>query len=130
MGILNYETGKVYCEEHEKYDAEVFKSFLQKVLELYTAGKIVMILDNARIHHAKLLEDFLEENKDRLTLMFLPPYSPKLNLIEGLWGWLKSEVINNAFFSEVTHIRQAVQWFINYVNELPAMVIDRLCVRM
>lgn len=45
-----------------------------------------MILDNARAHHAKLIQSFLEENKSRLELIFLPPYSPELNLIEGLWG--------------------------------------------
>ncbi len=72
IGILNYVTGNVYCEEHEKYDTEVFHKFLKKVLMQYPKGKIVMILDNTRIHHAKLLKPFLEENKDRLELMFLP----------------------------------------------------------
>ena len=43
-----------------------------------------MILDNIGIHHAKLLKPFLDENKDRLKLMFLLAYSPELNLIEGL----------------------------------------------
>ena len=43
-----------------------------------------MILDNVRIYHAKLFKPFLDENKDRLKLMFLPPYSPELNFIEGL----------------------------------------------
>ena len=78
VGVLNYETGHVYCLEQEKYDAEVFLKFLQSILVLYPKGKIVMILDNARIHHAKLLEPFLQENTDRLQLEFLPPYSPKL----------------------------------------------------
>ncbi|AVQ52081.1 TPA: transposase [Clostridium botulinum] len=41
--------------------------------------------DNSRVHHAKLLNDFLLQNKDKLRLLFLPPYSPNLNLIEGLW---------------------------------------------
>ena len=54
MGVLNYETGDVYCEEHDKYDAEVFLGFLKNVLDLYPQGRIVLILDNARIHHAKL----------------------------------------------------------------------------
>ena len=130
LGILNYETGEVYCEENKKYDAEVFLEFLKSVLVRYPNGKIVMILDNSRVHHAKLLEEFLKENNQRLTLFFLPPYSPKINLIEGLWGWMKSEVINNAFFSTVSEIREAVQWFINWVNEIPEVVIDRLCVRM
>ncbi|PEN79865.1 hypothetical protein CN553_30345 [Bacillus cereus] len=37
---------------------------------------IVMVLDNARIHHAKLLKPFLRKNSQRLSLIFLPPYSP------------------------------------------------------
>ena len=84
VGILDYETGHVYVEEHKKYDAQVFLQFLKNVLEIYPTGKIVMILDNAKIHHAKLLQDFLDKNKDRLELMFIPPYSPNLNKIEEL----------------------------------------------
>ena len=59
-------------------------TFLKTVLKQYPTGKIVMILDNDRIHHAKLIQPFLEKNKDRLELMFLPPYNPEMNLIEGV----------------------------------------------
>jgi len=130
IGILDYIKGFVYCEEHERYDAKVFKGFLEKTLELYPTGKIVMILDNARIHHAKLLKPFLEENKDRLELKFLPPYSPELNLIEGLWGWLKSDVINNRFFSSVANVKTVIDDFISDINKAPHITIDRLCVKM
>ena len=130
IGILNYETGHVYCEEHERYDAKVFLNFLKETLNQYPTGKIVMILDNARIHHANLLKEFLEENKERLELMFLPPYSPKLNLIEGLWGWLKSAIINNVFFPSLPKVRIAVNNFIETINKAPTKTIDRLCVRM
>lgn len=44
MAILDYVTGKVYCEEHEKYDAQLFNNFLENVLEKYSKGKIVMVL--------------------------------------------------------------------------------------
>ena len=81
IGILDYGTGKVYCQEHERYDAAVFGGFLKDILEQYPTGKIVVILDNARIHHAKLLKPFLSANKDRIELVFLPPYSPEFNLI-------------------------------------------------
>ena len=130
LGILNYETGQIYCEEHEKYDAKVFLDFLKNTLKLYPVGKIVMILDNSRIHHAILLKTFLKENSEKLQLMFLPPYSPKMNLIEGLWGWLKSEVINNVFFASVREIRKAVRGFIDSIVKVPELVINRLCVRM
>lgn len=130
VGILNYETGEIFCTEEEKYDAIVFKGFLTKVLDLYPTGKIVIILDNARIHHAKLLQPFLDENKKRLELVFLPPYSPQLNLIEGLWKWLKESVINNIFFPNVQKIALKVREFIHDVNQRPYEVINRLCVRL
>ena len=130
LGVLNYETGYVYCEEHEKYDAVIFLEFLKNVLSQYKTGKITMILDNSRIHHAKLIQPFLEENKCRLTLVFLPPYSPNLNLIEGLWGWLKSNVVNNVFYSKVDEIRISVNLFLDTINKFPQQIIDRLCIKL
>jgi transposase len=130
IGTLDYETNEVFCVEEEKYDAVVFKEFLTKVLEHYPTGKIVMILDNARIHHAKILQPFLDENEDRLKLVILPPYSPQLNLIEGLWKWLKESVINNVFFPNVQKIKIKVRVFINDVNQRREEVIVRLCVRL
>lgn len=127
VGFLDYETGHVYVEEHKKYDAEVFLQFLKNVLSQYPNGKTVIILDNARIHHAKLLKEFLEENKDCLELVYLPPYSPNLNKIEELWGWLKDSVINNVFFHSREEIQKAVQKFIDWVTTVPQMVINRLC---
>ena len=127
VGFLNYETGHVYVEEHKKYDAEVFLQFLKNVLSQYPNGKTVIILDNARIHHAKLLKEFLDKNKDCLELVYLPPYSPNLNKIEELWGWLKDSVINNVFFHSREEIQKAVQKFIDWVTTVPQMVIDRLC---
>ena len=85
-----------------------------------------MILDNAKIHHAKLLNEFLDENL-RLKLLFLPPYSPNLNKIEELWGWLKKSVINNVFFHTKEEIEKAVNKFISWINTVPATVVDRLC---
>lgn len=129
LGVLNYETGQVHCRQDERYDAKVFLEFLKEVVALYPEGKIVMILDNSRIHHAKLLKDFLGDTP-RLRLVFLPPYSPELNLIEGLWKWLKNSVINNTFYPTVNEIKSAVRDFINYINTCPQKVIDRLCIKL
>lgn len=92
--------------------------FLKNTLLQYQTGKIVMVLDNARIYHAKLIQPFLKENKNRLTLLFLPPYSPKLNLIEGVLWWLKSNVVNNVFFSKVGEIGVAITSFIDNINKV------------
>ncbi|MGG2199582.1 IS630 family transposase [Paenibacillus validus] len=130
LATLDYAEGKIVWREDEQYNAEAFLAFLEQVLKAYPSGKVVMILDNARIHHAKLLEDFLNEQKDRLELVFLPPYSPKLNLVEGLWKWLKADVINNVFYHTTAEIRKNVEAFMDRIMKEPLKIIDRLCIRM
>ena len=130
VGYLNYETGEIYCEEHDSYDAKVFLEFLENLLSRNKNGKTIVILDNARIHHAKLLQPFLKENEDYLQLMFLPPYSPNLNLIEGLWKWLKEKVIYNVFYKTVPEIRKNVNAFLEVISDEPEVVVERLCLKL
>lgn len=52
------------------YQAIMKSWFLKNVLKQYPKGKIVMILDNAKIHHAKLIQPFLKQNRERLELVF------------------------------------------------------------
>lgn len=129
LSTVDYCNGKIVWHEDEAYTAETFLTFLNKVMDAYPSGTITMVLDNARIHHAKLLEPFLNANK-RLTLVFLPPYSPEFNIVEGLWKWLKSDVINNVFYHTVAEIRNNVHSFMESVMKDPQLIIDRLCVRM
>lgn len=130
LATVEYVTGKIVWQEDEQYTAETFLAFLNTVLESYPTGKIVMVLDNARIHHAKLLEPFLQEKKNRLEFSFLPPYSPQFNIVEGLWKWLKSDVINNVFYHTVVDIRKNVNIFMDEISKNQWTIIDRLCVRM
>lgn len=130
MATLDYATGQIVWQEDEQYTAETFLEFLRKVVDVYPSGNIVMVLDNARIHHAKLLEPFLNELNGRLKLVFLPPYSPQLNIVEGLWKWLKSDIINNVFYHTLAEIRQNVQTFMEHIMVDPMKIIDRLCIRM
>ena len=130
IGALDYESGEIFCIQEKQYTAQEFLVFLELLVAKYDGKRIVIILDNAKIHHAKLLKPFLEENKEDLILKFLPPYSPNLNLIEGLWKWLKSSVINNVFFKSVAEIDKAVFGFIQKINSDKESVIRRLCLKL
>lgn len=130
LATLNYETGSIQWAEDVEYTAVTFLSFLKKIILSYPVGKTVMVLVNARIHHAKLLEPYLAELGGRLELVFLPPYSPELNLVEGLWKWLKADVINNVFYHSVAQIRKNVHEFMDQISQNPIRIIDRLCIRM
>jgi transposase len=85
-----------------------------------------MILDNARIHHAKILEPFLQEQEHRLTLLFLPAYSPNLNAVERIGGWLKESVIVNRFHATRQDIRKSVSSFLEHLDRFPEKVLQRI----
>ncbi|WP_197257250.1 transposase [Paenibacillus dendritiformis] len=78
FSTVHYVTGNIVWQEDEEYTAEKFLPFLQKVVAAYPTGKIAMLLNNARIHHAKLLEPFLDEQQGWLQLVFLPPIALSL----------------------------------------------------
>ena len=73
FGAVSLSTGKLIRAMCERFDAVTFETFLTKLLRHRSRGKrMVVVLDNARYHHAILLKP----------LPFLPPYSPQLALIE------------------------------------------------
>jgi transposase len=86
----------------------------------------VFVLDNARIHHAKMVRDFLRQEGESFHLIFLPLYSPQLNPIERLWKCLKDTVIANVFHKDQTDIDKAIARFMEYIHQRPEEVLRRL----
>ena len=56
--------------------------------------KIYLILDNLKVHHSKMVKKWAEENKDKISLYYLPSYSPELNPDEYLNCDLKNGLSN------------------------------------
>ena len=75
----------------ENMDASVFITFLERLIES-SDRKIFLILDNLRIHHAKLVKAWVEEHKEKIALFYLPAYSPDLNPDEYLNNDFKRNV--------------------------------------
>lgn len=68
-------------------------TFLAHVLK-HVSGEVVLVLDNAAIHRAKAVSAFVE-TVERLSLVYLPPYSPEFNPIEQVWAYVKRNVLGN-----------------------------------
>jgi transposase len=54
--------------------------------------KVFLILDNLRVHHSKPVKAWLEENKEKIEVFYLPSYSPELNPEERLNADLKHAI--------------------------------------
>jgi transposase len=69
---------------------------LYKLAEQYAGRPIVIVLDNARYQHCKLVEGLAKDLG--IKLEFLPSYSPNLNLIERLWKFTKKKCLYNVYY--------------------------------
>jgi hypothetical protein len=65
----------------ERFNAKSFLKFLKRLVN-NSPRKVLMILDNVRYHHARVVQEWVEANSDRIELHFLPPYSPEFNPID------------------------------------------------
>lgn len=81
--------GKVrFMMYKESMSAQVLITFMKQSVK--GAGrKIFLILDNWRVHHAKLVMQWVGKHWKEIELFYLPPYSPELNPDEYLYGNLK-----------------------------------------
>ncbi|ULH14004.1 IS630 family transposase (plasmid) [Deinococcus sp. KNUC1210] len=68
-------------------------AFLTHLLR-HVKGKVTVILDNASIHKTKALSAFVA-GEMRLSMVYLPPYSPELNPIELVWAYVKQQMMGN-----------------------------------
>jgi transposase len=126
MGCVNPQTGQVTVQSHEKGNAKTFKKFLKKVLLNYQGKQITMVLDNVRYHHAKMLKPFLERNKNRINLLFLPAYSPDLNPIERVWWFMRKKITHNRYVSSLNE-RLIKFWMLFSQFQKPNEEIKRIC---
>lgn len=125
LGALNALSQQVTTLTNTTYiNAEVIIDFLAQLREQYTDLPITIVLDNARYQHCKAVMTFAESIN--IKLLFLPPYSPNLNLIERLWRFAKKKLLYGQYFDSPAHFHQAVTGFFiqieNYQYELRSLL--------
>ena len=97
MGSYNYETGQMTVTFHKRGNYKSFKKHLKKVLYIYrNHSKIIMVVDNVKFHHAKLLKKWLSKHP-KIEIVYLPAYSPELNPIERAWWYMRKKITHNRF---------------------------------
>ncbi len=90
------------------------------------ADVIYIIVDNARYYRSQVLKEALERTK--IKLIFLPPYSPNLNLIERYWKFFKIKVLNNCYYETFDEFKYACISFFRkrkkYLPELQTLITE------
>ena len=95
-GAIDLETGKTRMLDVVTVDAMSTIALLMAIETLYPALRLIHVfMDNARYHHAKIVQEWLATDRRRIRLHFIPPYCPHLNPIERLWGLMHKNVTHN-----------------------------------
>jgi transposase len=127
FGAVNLRNGQLVTQVDPKFNAITFETFLRKLLRHRRhACRLVLILDNARYHHARLLVPFLFERRKVLKLSFLPPYSPELNPVERVWKLARKLCTHNQYFPHLQDLISAVSTQMELWQK-PNNVLVKLC---
>lgn len=104
------------CQEGN-VNSESNLALIKKVIALNPdKKKITIILDNASMNKSKEIFDFVRlqnESETKIELMYTPPYSPHLNLIERLWKFIKKKLLANRFYSSYMKFKTAIEDFLD-----------------
>ena len=80
---------------------------LEKIRDALGSEKLItLVMDNARYQRCALVKELAE--KLNIELLFLPSYSPNLNLIERLWKWTKKDCLNCKYYEHFIEFKVGI----------------------
>jgi transposase len=130
FGAVNFITGQLTYRVGERKNSDGFCALVEQVVAEYCPGeeyhgpKIGLVVDNYIIHRSKKTLTCLEKYADRLVIIPLPTYAPKLNEIELLWKYLRRKVTHNHLYETVAKLVEAVEVFLKSLNGCRAEVLS------
>ena len=95
-------------------NAGTIAEMLEKLAKRYTQLPIYVVLDNARYQHCVYVKE-LAGALD-INLMFLPPYSPNLDLIERVWRYIKKDVLGTQYYDCAKKFHKAIETSLFEIN--------------
>lgn len=105
-------------------NAQTVVGFLFQLREKYPRLPLYLVLDNARYQHCQLVKQVAQTL--HIHLLFLPTYSPNLNLIERLWKWVKKSCLYACFYEDFAGFSTAIQQTLLKANSTHQQELESL----
>jgi len=112
-GAIDLETGQTSMLDVPAADAMSTIMLLMAIQAMYPRKRLIHVfLDNARYHHAKLVQQWLAQPGCRIKLHFIPAYCPHLDPIERLWGLMHRHITHNQCHATFKDFRKSILHFL------------------
>jgi transposase len=105
-------------------NTETMCELLRKIAATGLAGPITLVLDNARYQRNAAVQALATELG--MTLLFLPSYSPNLNLIERLWKFIKRRALYGRYHPTFADFQAAIQETLDGLSTIHADSLNTL----
>lgn len=103
---------KFYYDFYDSQNSLTFRHFLRTLFErLGSKRKYVLILDNVGFHKTQCVKSLLSEYSKRISVEYIPPYSPELNPIETCWKVTKNNVTKSQYFLTIDEMQEKLERF-------------------
>ena len=116
LGALNALTKELVMITNDTYITSIQVCELLEKIKSQAVLPVTIVLDNARYQRCKLVMGLAD--KLGIELLFLPPYSPNLNLIERVWKFTKKECLNSTYYADFNLFRTAISEFLGAMHQL------------
>jgi transposase len=125
LGALNAITHELIIVTTDTYiNANSVCDLLHRVAALGLTIPITLILDNARYQKCHLVMDLAKSLG--IELLYLPTYSPNLNLIERLWKFVKKKCLYSTYYKDFTLFKQAISSCLAQTSTTHKAALDSL----
>lgn len=106
----------------ERFTVKIFLEFLHRMVKQEAGRTIFLILDRHSVHKAKKVEKWLDEQKGKIRLYFLPSYSPELNPDELVNQDVKSNAFRDGKAENKSEMMKKARGFLRSTQRRPAKV--------
>lgn len=125
LGALDAISHQLVTVTNDTYiNAHSVCQLMQKLRLLTPEVPIVLILDNARDQKCMLV--WMRARDLKIELLYLPPYSPNLNLIERLWKFVKKKCLYSIYYADFNTFSKAISTCLDHTHDTYKVELDSL----
>ncbi|MDR4506735.1 MAG: IS630 family transposase [Candidatus Brocadiaceae bacterium] len=115
-GAINIESVNTVVDYGDSVNAQSTISLLKKIESKHSEAEVIYtICDNAKYYRSKKVKEYLKGSK--VKIVYLPPYSPNLNLIERLWKYFHKIVLYNKYYATFDEFKKACKSFFRQMKK-------------
>ena len=114
-------SGRIYYKVFEQHRSCEFIEYLKELVSMFPEEKIIIILDNLKIHTSEETQEYLGTVPDKFEFVFTPKHASWLNIIESFFSKMVRNVLREIRVDSIIELKERISQYLNQINEKPVL---------